>query len=169
MRLADYLRGQRFVLVSRLTPDEAQQRINDEAGSAYLPFVRGVVGWARFGRLRLRHMPSWYRNDFRPVMAGTISANGAGSRLDLNFRAPIHVYLMPVGWLIAAAIAITFSLAFAGIKDGPAWLPVVPVLVVMTFVVLVPGLQISMTLANADESLSKILDFLREAADAREA
>jgi hypothetical protein len=98
LRLSDYFRGKRLTLATRLPPAEVERRIKDAAESIFYPFATGAVGWARYSVARLRYRRFfWLSYSAKPVLAGRIRAQGSGSRLDLNYRAPLLMYLFMAG------------------------------------------------------------------------
>ena len=107
MRLGDYLRGHRFVMQTPLAREEAERRVGDATASASGAFGRGISGWARYGRLRLRVRDGWWMYRAKPVLAGRIEAADRGSRLRLNHRAPIWVRAFLLVWypiLVTSAV-----------------------------------------------------------------
>ena len=92
---------------SPLAREEVARRINDATAPASGVFGRGIFGWARFGRLRLRVRDGWWMYRAKPVLAGRIEEAGRGSRLRLNHRAPIWVPAFLLVWypiLVASAV-----------------------------------------------------------------
>lgn len=108
-RLRDYFAGRRLSLAARLSPAEVEGRINAAATSIWRPFATGTIGWARFGVLRLRYRRSvLFAYNAKPVLAGRISPSGSGSRIDLNYRAPMPMYVaFPLWYAALALIAVT--------------------------------------------------------------
>ena len=114
----DYFRGYRSTMTSPLPPDEVARRINEATISRFVLFNEGTIGWARAGRLRLKYRQRFFHYDAKPILAGRIVPDKAGSRLDLNFRAPGWAYAFYPFWfaaLLMMVLVVTFGrLAITG-------------------------------------------------------
>lgn len=161
MRIGDYYRGVRIELATKLPPDEVERRINEGAQSILTPFASGVIGWARFGAIRLRFRRSrWFRNDARPILAGHIRPDRGGSLLHLVWRGPVPMLIFfPFFYLIL--------LAFGGIwiAVGVAEAePMVRAVFATTFLIMLatPALVLLLGVRGAEADLEALLAFLKE-------
>ena len=112
MRFSDYFRGYRRTMTSPLPPEEVARRINEATISRFVLFNEGTIGWARSGRLRLKYRQRFFHYDAKPILAGRIVATRAGSRIDLNFRAPGWAYVFYPFWfaaLLMLVLLVTFG------------------------------------------------------------
>ena len=93
-------------MTSPLPPHEVERRINEATISRFVLFTEGTIGWARLGRLRLKYRQRFFHYDSKPILAGRIVADKAGSRFDLNFRAPGWAYVFYPFWYVALLLMV---------------------------------------------------------------
>lgn len=160
MRIGEYYRGVRIELATKLPPEEVERRINDGAASILTPFATGVVGWARFGAIRLRLRRGLFRNDAKPILAGRIGPDRGGSRLHLVWRGPLPMLVFfPVFYSMLAA----FAVMFVAIGQSEPMDPNVRWAILVAFLVMlpVPPLILFLGLRGAEADLEELLAFLR--------
>jgi hypothetical protein len=163
MRISDYFGGQRFTFVTRMSPGEVEARINEASGSVYNPFGKGVIGWARWGRLRLRYVRHrFFHYNGQPVLAGQILADRAGSRIELIYRAPLPIYaFMPIWYLLLGFASLMVAVAPA--QDGGGWPFFLPFLIGLGALPILFHYAFTM---RADDDLQAMFGFLRKEAGA---
>jgi hypothetical protein len=166
-RIRDYFVGRRLRLATRLPPDEAARRINDGAASILSPFATGVIGWARFGRIRLRYRRSlWWRSDARPILAGRIRADRGGSLIHLNYRGPLPLIVFLPFWyaaLVLMAVVFLASVLSSGVET--AFVFAFPLMLVVMLIF--PAALVRFSLTRADADFEEMLAFLRTSLAAR--
>jgi len=168
MRLGDYLRGRRFVMQTPLAREEVARRIGEATAPASGVFGRGIFGWARFGRLRLRVRDGWWMYRAKPVLAGRIEAIGRGSRLRLNHRAPLWIPAFLIVWypiLIASAVGMISEgkLGAAAASDVAIAASVLAVMLVA------PLVTFHLASARSESDLLALTAFLEREVEARAA
>ena len=168
MRLGDYLRGIRLTMTSPLPPHELERRINEATVSRFLPFSKGVSGWARFSRLRLRHRRRM-RNDGQAVLAGRITEGNRGSHLDLRYGAPLPILVFFAFWY-----AILLGLVLPFLLFGPesttsspadTWL----ITAFIAFFGIFPLALLFFFRMSADDDLAALVAFLEREVQAQSA
>jgi len=168
MRIADYYRGTSLDLAAHLPPEEVERRINDATSSAFSPFATGVTGWAASGRIRLQlRRSAFFRNNAKPILAGTIRADRSGSRLDLRYRGPLPtLFFFPV-WYLILLVATALFLATGTepvTRPFPEWyLPLMVPLFLFA-----PMLVMVLALRGADAELDELVALLKTEAAAKE-
>lgn len=158
MRIGEYYRGRDIDLVTKLPPEEVERRINDEAASILSPFATGVIGWARFGAIRLRiRRNAFFRNDARPILAGRIRADRGGSRLHLRYRGPLPTLVFLPLWYVILAFSAAIFLSMGTGQEAMPGLMLAPMLIVFC----APALVIYLALRGADADLDELVAFLK--------
>ena len=168
MRLKDYFAGQPVVLHSPASPEAVTERINNAAGSIIWPFNFGVVGGVRFGRISLRFRSSIFEYNAKPVLVGRVLQDSAGSTMQLRYRAPAPIYIFYLFWYCFLGLFALLLLGTIG-QRNPDLTSGDQVIIFggWVFMSIFPlGLHYFGT-RNADEELSKLLDFLASEAQAK--
>ena len=166
MRLRDYFQGQPIVMQSRLRPDELERRINDATISRWGPFEKGVVGWARFGRIRLRFRPLFFEYNMSPILAGRIDDSSGPTRLLLSWRAPLPAYVFFALWYGFALLFLAFLLFGGASLDAQGGERLVPPLLLLLLALAPLGLHYLGT-RNADAHLAELVSFVEKAGEAK--
>lgn len=166
MRLRDYFGGRRFSLATRLPPEEVERQINSAAASIFSPVASGVIGWARFGRVRLRYRAGIFSYNGKPILAGRIVPDRSGARLELNYRAQLPLYVgFPLWYLAYSALLLVFLV-------GGDWAPGIGLpekIGIVLFALAIGAAPIAVhyfATRNAEEELAILVDFLRRAVGA---
>lgn len=168
MRIGDYYRGTDVDLVTKLPPEEVERRINDEAASIFSPFATGVIGWARFGAIRLRlRRSAFIRNDAKPILAGRIEAERSGSRLHLRYRGPLPMLVFfPLSYaIIVLSAAVFLVMGDGGEVEAMLRLMLPPMLLVF---LCAPALVLYLALRDADADRDALVAFLKTGLAAQE-
>lgn len=166
MGLKDYFVGRRLVLISPLTASEVQARINDSAGSSVLPFSMGTVGWARFGRFRLRQRTSLFDYNAKPMLIGKMIGIPEGTRIEANFGATLWMKAFLVFWYAFLALWTVIAIATGPFEGNQGDLAYFPYLMVPLFAVMPIGMHYLFN-HSAEKDLKVMLRFLDTAAKAR--
>ena len=163
MRLRDYFRGRRLVMQSRLRREELEQRIRARLLPRFRPFVEGVSGSARWGRLRLKYHPRLFEYNMGPVLVGRIDDQFGPARLDLRFRAPNAAYVFFVLWYVGFSILAIVAWSGRLEADGQSvWAKTT-----LLFLLLFPlGLHY-LGMRNSEAHLAKLIEFLEREAEAK--
>jgi hypothetical protein len=165
-RLRRYFGGRSVAMLSPLAPAEVERRINRAAAStlwrAYRP---GVAGWARCGLVRLRVHGSLIYS-YRPVLAGRISREAAGSRLRLNYRAPVMASVFYLLWYLFLALLL-FALSIGGWAPGVTATVRAQVMIFLGLALVAPLFLLHWSTAGADEDLEQLVAFLEREAQAK--
>lgn len=168
MRIGDYYRGTDVDLVTKLPPEEVERRINDGAASILSPFATGVIGWARFGAIRLRiRRNAFIRNDAKPILAGRIQAERSGSRLHLRYRGPLPMLVFfPFCYaFILLSAALLLFLEAEPEAEAMLRLMLPPMLLVF---LCAPALVLYLALRGADADRDALVAFLKTSLTAQE-
>ena len=166
MRLGDYLRGHRIVMETPLARDDVERRIGDATASASGAFGRGIFGWARFGRLRLRVRDGWWMYRAKPVLAGRIEATGRGSRLRLNHRAPLWVPAFLLVWY-PVFLASAVGMISEGKLGAAAAADVAIAVSVLAVMLVAPLVTFHLASARSNSDLLALIAFLEREVEAR--
>lgn len=164
MKVAEYLKGRPVRLVSPLDPATVQAAINAHTRSGFQPFGKGVVGWVRMGRVRLRYRAGFFDYNAKPVLVGRAENDMGRTRLELSYRAPLKVYgfiflwflILTIFWgIVSQALAQASSLESIALK-----------LVLFLVYLLMPLWVHWIGTLDAEEELDLLLQFLRQHAKA---
>lgn len=168
MRLTDYFFGLPIDLYSPLGPEEVAQRINQRSKSRFNPFATGVIGWARFGRLKLEHRASIFSYNAMPRLGGKLENAEGRTRISGKFGGPLMVKIFfPVWYLVLALMFLTTTANFLGGNGDPA--SFVPFFLILPiFAVLPLGMHYIFT-RNSQYDLEAILAFLETEVQAKPA
>ncbi len=168
MRLKDYFIGVPVDLYSPLAPDEAAQRINQRSKSTLNPFATGVIGWARFGRLRLQHHQSIFRYSAAPLLSARIENASGRTRITGKFGGAVFAKIFLVFWyLVLSLIFAGWVSAFVNGQTVEGTEPLI-LLIIPIFAALPLGMHFLFTL-NWEEDLKAIIAFLETEVQAKAA
>ena len=146
---------------SPLPPEDVERRINEEAGSRWNPFQSGVVGGALAGRIRLR-VRRFFRNDWKPILAGRISSEGGGSRIELAYRAPRWALPFALLWF-AIVILMSVTMVAQGMGSEDAWIAAI----ILPAFYLIPVLAYILGTWGAETECELLLHFIARVTDAQ--
>ena len=166
MRLLDYFRGTPIIMQSRLRRDELERRINEATISRWRPFGTGVVGWARFGRIRLRFRPPRFRYNMSPILAGRIDDSSGPTRLLLRFRAPAGAYFFYAVWYPFLLIFLAAYLFGGAGLEAPGAEKLLPPVLILLFGLFPIGLHYLGT-RDAEAHFAALDKFVEEAGEAK--
>lgn len=166
MRFKDYLVGRKLVLFSRHSPAEVGERINGAAGSTISPFSFGVVGWARFGRVRLRVRSSLLDYNAKPMLVGKLVEDPAGTRFEARFGATLWMKAFVIYWYLFLAIFAVFSLIYGPFRGAEGEAIYSPYLMLPVFAVAPLAMHYLFATGSEDE-LDTMVDFLAKEAGFR--
>ena len=103
-----------------------------------------------------------YRNSFLPKIRGTITPDGAGSRISITMRLPLAVAIFMTVWLGGACFG-AFASATVGVSDPVALLPaLIPIGMLLFGSVLTLG-AFSVEARKAESLLTFLLDGIQRA------
>lgn len=161
MTFKDYVVGRRVELVSQLDREAVELAIGNRIKSAFNPFYTGVVGWCRFGRVRLRWATAMWGNGFQPTFRGKLFSGPGCTRLEGRFGAPPILLIFFGFWYVTLASMLITTLG-AYVNGSLASLDILPTLAAIILFLFVPvGFHL---LANrsADRHFESILAALNE-------
>lgn len=167
MKVSEYLKGRRVRLVSPLDPDAVQAAINAHTRSGFQPFGKGVAGWARLGRVRLRYKAGYFDYNAKPVLIGRIENDMGRTRLELSYRAPLKVYGFLLLWLFL--FMLPWNLLSYALTQSPTLSGIAFELGLFLLYLVTPLLVHWFGTMDADEELGHMLEFLRQHAMAEAA
>lgn len=166
MRLKDYLIGVPVDLYSPLTPEEVAQRVNQRSKSTLNPFAIGVIGWARFGRLRLQHHQSIFRYNAAPLLIARIENASGRTRISGKFGGSMFAKIGLSFWyLVLCLMFAAWVSVFLGSQSTDSgelsFFVVIPILAAMPL-----GMHYLFTW-HWEEDLKAILAFLETEVQAK--
>jgi hypothetical protein len=166
MRIADYIRGKPLRLISPLPPDAVQAAINTHTRSVFKPFGKGVTGWARLGRIRLRYQSGFFQYTAKPVLVGRIENDMGRALLQLRYRAPLKVYGFLFLWLMLVPLG--WSIVNQTLTEEPSPGGAALVVVLFALYMLMPLWTHWIGTLDAEDELGRLREFLRQHALAEE-
>jgi hypothetical protein len=167
MKLSEYFFGRTVRIASQLEPAIIEDFINESAGSTLWPFSSGMVGWARFGFVRLRYQNSPLNSHILPILTGPLREKDGGSMLELVYRAPAFAYVFFLLWYLFVSLGTILSLPIRYDPTAQA-ADILSLFGMLLFFWILPILYFKFVIRKANIGFDVMVDFLVNNLEARE-
>lgn len=169
MDFISYIVGHDVRVFSPLPIDEINHRINGSVGQ-YTSILeqtgfwipdQGVVGYAGYGRVRLKYNSGAIEFNAKPVLTGTVSIVEGGSLLSLCFRAPGWSRVFFVVWYVLLTL-MSIIIVQNGLNPELMQYERVQAYFLFAALFIFPTLLVAYYTRNADSEREMLIDFLHE-------